>query len=138
MVALIDLPQWPTGTVAILVTAGGPPHAIPVSAVLRAGPDRILLGLARRRESLTRLRSDPRVTVAVCAPDVALSADGTAMVVDEHLTDAVVAVEVQVHTVHDHRRATFALHAGVAWEWTDEDAERADGEVRAALRRLAT
>jgi hypothetical protein len=76
MVAPIDLPSWPSGTVAILVTAGDPPHAIPVSAVLRAGPDRILLGLARRRESLTRLRRDPRVTVAVCAPDVALSADG--------------------------------------------------------------
>jgi hypothetical protein len=138
MVAPIDLPSWPPGTVAILVTAGDPPHAIPVSAVLRAGPDRILLGLARRRESLTRLRRDPRVTVAVCAPDVALSADGTATVVDERLTEAVVAIAVHVHTVHDHRRPTFALHAGVAWEWTDEDAERADGEVRAALLRLAS
>jgi hypothetical protein len=105
---------------------------------MRSGPARILLGLARRRESLTRLRRDPRVTVAVCAPDVALSADGTATVVDERLTEAVVAIAVHVHTVHDHRRPTFALHAGVAWEWTDEDAERADGEVRAALLRLAS
>jgi hypothetical protein len=31
----------------------------------------------------------------------------------------------------------LALHAGVAWEWTDEEAARRDGEVRAALSGLA-
>ena len=30
-----------------------------------------------------------------------------------------------------------AIHAGGAWEWTDEKAARRDGEVQAALRRLA-
>jgi hypothetical protein len=137
MPSTVDLPQWPTGTVVILATDGDRPHAIPVSAVRRAGPDRILLGLARRRESLARLRAHPEVTLAICGPDVALSADGTATVIDEQLTDSVVAVAVVVHTLHDHRRPTFALHAGVAWEWTDESARRADAEVRAALQRLA-
>lgn len=137
MAPSVDLPQWPTGTVVILATAGARPHAIPVSAALRSGPDRILLGLARRRESLARLRAEPEVTVAICGPDVALSADGTATVIDEQLTDAVVAVAVVVHTLHDHRRPTFAMHAGVSWEWTDDDARRGDAEVRSALARLA-
>jgi flavin reductase (DIM6/NTAB) family NADH-FMN oxidoreductase RutF len=132
----VDLPQWPAGTVAILATAGDRPHAIPVSAVRRSGPDRILLALGRRRESLARLRAQPEVTLAICGPDIALSADGTATVIDEQLTNSVVAVSIVVHTLHDHRRPTFALRAGVAWEWTDEDARRADADVRAALERI--
>jgi hypothetical protein len=137
MASSIDLPHWPTGTVAFLVTAGPRPHAIPVSAVVRAADDRMLLGLARRRRSLKRLRADPEVTVALCARDVAVSIDGTATVVDEHLTDAVVAVSVQVTELHDHDRPTFVLRGGVDWAWTDEPARGADAEVRAALTRLA-
>ena len=132
----IVLPNWPAGTVGILVTAGERPHAIPVSALVRAADDRILVGLARSRESLRRLRADPKVTVALCAGDLALSADGIATVLDAELTDKVVAVQVTVERVHDHRRPTFAIHAGVAWEWTDADASAADAEVRAALDRL--
>ena len=136
MASRVDLPHWPPGTVGTLVTAGTRPHAIPVSALVRAGPDRILVGLARSRESLARLRADPAVTVAICAQDIALSAAGTASVLAEELTGSVAAVLVAVSELHDHRRPTFALHAGVSWEWTDEDARRGDAEVRAALRRL--
>jgi flavin reductase (DIM6/NTAB) family NADH-FMN oxidoreductase RutF len=132
-----ELPDWPAGTVAILVTGGERPHAIPVSAVLRAGPRRLLIGLARSRESLDRLRRSPEVTVAICARDVAVSVDGTAAVLAEELVDGVAAVAVEVEAIHDHDRPTFALHAGVAWEWTDEVAARRDSEVQAALRRLA-
>ncbi|HEY3019285.1 MAG TPA: hypothetical protein VGJ32_03790, partial [Solirubrobacteraceae bacterium] len=73
------LPEWPPGTVTILATAGGPPHAIPVSAAIRAAPAVALLGLARRRESLARLRADPRAALAVLARgDVAITAHGRA------------------------------------------------------------
>jgi hypothetical protein len=136
MNAAVNLPNWPSGTVAILVTGGDRPHAIPVSAALRAGPARILLGLARGRGSLARLRADPRVTVAICASDAAFSADGTASVAAEQLTANTVAVAVEVDTLHDHRRPTFAIDDGVRWHWTDDDAAAADDEVRAALRGL--
>src|SRR5689334_6799011 len=53
--AMSTLPQWPPGTVLTLVTGGREPHAIPVSAAVRAGPLRLLIGLARGRESLARL-----------------------------------------------------------------------------------
>jgi hypothetical protein len=132
-----ELPDWPAGTVAILVTGGERPHAIPVSAVVRAGPRRVLIGLARSRESLARLRRSPPVTVAICAHDVAVSVDGTAAVLDEELVDGVAAVAVEVEAIHDHDRPTFVLHAGVAWEWTEQAAARRDAEVQAALRRLA-
>lgn len=132
-----DLPQWPAGTVAILVTGGERPHAIPVSAVVRAGPRRLLIGLAHSRESLARLRRSPQVTVAICARNLAVSVDGAAAVLDEELVDGVAAVAVEVEAIHDHDRPTFALHAGVAWEWTEEAAARRDTEVQAALRRLA-
>jgi flavin reductase (DIM6/NTAB) family NADH-FMN oxidoreductase RutF len=132
-----ELPDWPSGTVAILVTGGERPHAIPVSAVLRAGPQRLLIGLARSRESLARLRCSPEVTVAICARDVAVSVDGRATVLDSDLVEGVAAVAVEAEAIHDHDRPTFALHAGVAWEWTDEEAARRDAAVQAALRRLA-
>jgi hypothetical protein len=134
----VELPRWPRGTVTILVTGGDRPHAIPVSAALRAGPRRILLGLADRRESLARLREHPAVTVVVIAPDCAFSADGSATVVDEHATKAVTAVAVEVERLHDHLRPTFAIEAGVDWHWTDDGAAAADDEVHAALRRLAS
>jgi len=48
------LPHWPAGTIAILATDDGTPHAIPVSAVVRGGDRRLLLALAVRRGSLAR------------------------------------------------------------------------------------
>jgi hypothetical protein len=68
---------------------------------------------------------------------VAVSVDGRASVLVEEMVKGVAAVAVDVEVIHDHDRPTFALHAGVAWEWTDEEASRRDGEVQAALRRLA-
>ena len=132
-----ELPDWPAGTVAILVTGGERPHAIPVSAVLRAGPRRLLIGLAHSRASLTRLRRSPEVTVVICARDVAVSIDGRATVQDSDLVEGVAAVAVEAEAIHDHDRPTFALHAGVAWEWTDDEAARRDAAVQAALRQLA-
>lgn len=139
MTARVELPHWPPGTVAILVTHTAPPprpHAIPVSAVLRTGPDRALLGLSRRRDSLARLRADPEVTLAICCADAAFSADGRAEVVCEELVPGVVGVQLRVREIHDHLRPTFAIESGVSWRWTDEDAARADADVHAALRRL--
>ena len=132
-----ELPHWPRGTVAILVTAGARPHAIPVSAAVRAGPHRILLGLAKRRESLARLRADPAVTVSITAAGCAFSADGHAEVLEESATDNVTAVAVDVTEIHDHLRPTFAIEAGTAWHWTDAGAQAGDETVHAALTRLA-
>jgi flavin reductase (DIM6/NTAB) family NADH-FMN oxidoreductase RutF len=137
MAESLQLPRWPEGTVGILATAGGRPHAIPVSAIVHGGEDRVLLALARTRDSLRRLREHPEVTLALCAPGLAVSLDGTAAVVQEMLTPRVAAVAVTVSEVHDHLRPTFVIERGVAWHWTDEDARRADAEVRSALLRLA-
>jgi hypothetical protein len=134
-----DLPQWPKGTVVILVTGGGDLHAIPVSAAVRAGPRRALLGLAHSRDSLARLRRDPRVALSItAAPGIAVTAYGSARVLDERLTDAVAAIEVTVDRVQDHDRPTFLIEAGVAWRWLDDEAQRRDDETRAALSRLAS
>ena len=131
------LPDWPPGTVTILATAGEAPHAIPVSAALRAGPRHVLLGLATSRGSLARLRADPHVALAIIAEDLAVTAYGRARVLDGALAEGVVAVEIEVDEVQDHDRPTFAIEAGVRWRWTEPEAERRDAEVRAALARLA-
>ena len=132
------LPEWPPGTVTILSTAGNGPHAIPVSAAVRAGPRRILIGLAATRGSLTRLRADPRVSLTIVSDGVAVTAYGHARVLDDaRLVDGVVAVEIEVERVQDHDRPTFEIESGVRWRWTDADADRRDAEVRAALARLA-
>jgi hypothetical protein len=132
------LPNWPARTVTILSTSGAEPHAIPVSATFRAGPDRVLIALAAGRQSLARLLADPRVALAILSEgDVALTAHGNARVIQEDLVDGVVAVEIEVQRVQDHGRGTFVIEAGVGWRWTDPVAQTRDGEVRAALERLA-
>src|ERR671916_482312 len=57
------LPELERGTPAALCVAG--PHPIPITAYLRAGDDRVLLALGRRREALRRLREDPAVKLLV-------------------------------------------------------------------------
>ena len=128
------LPDWPDGTVTVLSTAGGPPHAIPVSTAVRSGPATVHLALGLRRESLARLREDPRCALTVLAAGVAITALATAAVVEEN--DRVAFVRLDVESVQDHGQPTFELDAGVRWRWTDEEAQRADAELRAALRAL--
>ena len=126
------LPDWPEGTVSVLSTAG--PHAIPVSTATRAGDTTIHLALAHRRESLARLRADPRCALTILAEGIAVTAHATAAVVDED--ERVVYLRLDVHEVKDHDQATFALTGGVRWHWTDDGAEAGDAEVRDRLRRL--
>jgi hypothetical protein len=132
------LPNWPAGTVTILCTSGAQPHAIPISAAVRAAPNRVLIALATGRESLTRLLADPRVALAILAEgDVALTAYGNARVIQENLVDGVVAVEIEVERVQNHGRDTFVIEAAVRWRWTDPGAQARDADVRAALEHLA-
>jgi hypothetical protein len=131
------LPVWPSGTVTILVTAGASPHAIPVSAAVRAGPRHALIGLAATRGSLKRLRADPAVALVIIAPATAVTAHGRARPIEEELTEGVVAVLIEVEHVQDHDRPTFEIFAGVGWRWSDESAQARDEEVRSGLRKLA-
>src|SRR3954452_21751688 len=135
----LELPDWAPGTVTILSTAGGPAHAIPVSAALRADARTVLLALARRRSSLARLRADPQVALTVLAGDLAFTAHASATVVEEPLAEAgaVAAVRLDVHDVQDHMTPAFTLRAGVAWDWVDAEARERDAAVRAGLARLA-
>jgi flavin reductase (DIM6/NTAB) family NADH-FMN oxidoreductase RutF len=133
------LPDWPPGTVAILSTAGGAPHAIPVSTAVRAGPHRVLLALARRRASLARLRDEPECALTVVAAGVAFTAHGRAAVVQDpmEVADSVVAVAIDVDDVQSHADPRFAIDAGVAWRWVDDEAAARDAAIHAALRRLS-
>jgi len=126
------LPHWPEGTVAVLSTAG--PHAIPVSTATRSSDATIHLALGLRRESLARLRDDPRCALTILAAGVAVTAHATAAVVEEN--DRVAFVRLDVESVQDHDQPTFELTDGVRWQWLDDDAEAADAEIRAALRAL--
>lgn len=134
------LPGWPPGTVAILATGGPAPHAIPVSTGVRAAPRRVLFALGRRRESLERLRRDPRAALTfLCGSDIAFTAHGTAATVQEpmEVSNAVVAVALEVDRIQDHYRPDFTVEAGVRWRWTDPEAARRDARIRDALNALA-
>jgi hypothetical protein len=135
------LPEWPQRTVGLLATVDeGGPHAIPISAPVRAGERRILLGLHRDRGSLARLRKDPRVALLVLTEgDVAFTAHGRARVVAEPLAGApdYVAVEIAVDAVDDHRQAAFHVTSGVDRNWLDEGERNALGARVGELRRLA-
>lgn len=140
MSSMDELPDWGTGTVCVLSTGGGPPHAIPVSTAVRAGPLRVLLALAARRETLARLRREPRCALTIMAAgDVACTVHARAEVVAESLPGAegVAAVSLEVDAIQDHMQPRFSIAAGVGWDWTDEDARAGDAAVRAALAELA-
>jgi hypothetical protein len=94
-----------------------------------------VIGLARRRASLERLRADPRCAVTLLAAgDHAVTAYGSAAAFEE--VGRLVAVRVEVDEIADHNRPTYAIDDGVQWRWTDDDAQSADAESREALRRL--
>ena len=127
------IPDWPDATVAVLATAGADPHAIPVSTAVRTGDREVRFALGRGRESLARLRSDPRCALTVIAPGVAVTLHGRAAESGE--AAGVVLLTMTVESVQDHDTPHFEIDAGVGWRWTDAEAERRDAEVRAALRR---
>ena len=135
-----ELPEWPVGTVAILSTGAGAPPGIPVSTALRAGPRTVLLALALRRESLARLRTDPRCALTILdGRDLAFTAHATATIVEEPMAVAerVAAVRLDVLAIQDHGQPRFTIEIGIRWRWTDPDAERDDAAIRAALAALA-
>ena len=130
------LPDWPSRTIAVLSSMDQGPHAIPVSAPVRAGDHRILLSLHRDRGSLARLRRRSEVALTVLSEgDVAFTARGRARVVEEPMGCApdYVAVAIDVEDVDDHRQEAFQVESGVGRRWIDESEKRALGERVQAL-----
>ena len=132
------LPHWERGTPVVLCTAG--PHPIPVSTAIRAGDDRILLALGRRREALRRLRAEPGAALVVIGEGVAFTAFGDARVVSERMeaADTIVAVELRVSRVQDHLAdGRTVMLDGARWRWVSDDLAAADAAIFAELDRLA-
>jgi hypothetical protein len=135
------LPTWPTRTIAVLTTLGDDePHAIPVSAPIRAGDRRILLNLHRTRDSLRRLRERPHVALTILAAEnIALTARGSARVIQEPMTGApdYAAIAIDVEQIDDHRQPAFQVQAGADRQWVDESARQALGQRIRTLTELA-
>ena len=115
MSSMRELPDWAPGTVCVLSTGGGAPHAIPVSTAVRAGPRRVLLALAARRETLARLRREPRCALTVMAAgDVACTIHARAEIVAESLPGAegVAAVSLDGRRDPGSHAATLHHHGG--------------------------
>jgi flavin reductase (DIM6/NTAB) family NADH-FMN oxidoreductase RutF len=126
--------------VAVVVTldADGP-HAVPVSALHRRGPDGLLLALARSRGTLARLRTRPQVALSLLGAGLALAVRGRARVVADPLPGAefMAAVLVSATEVRDTAGARTLVHEGVRWSFTDEEAGERHERVLAALRETA-
>ena len=131
------LPHWDRGTPAVLCVAG--PHPIPITAYLRAGDDRVLLALGRKRETLRRLREDQSVALLLMGEGLAFTAHGRAQVIAEQLeaTDTVVAVELLVDRVQNHLadKRTEMLD-GARWRWCAEEHGEAEDAILAELAGL--
>lgn len=123
----------------MLATSGdGGPWAIPVSALRRAGDDRVLLALARSRRSLARLRAEPVVALSLLGTGFSLTAQGPARVVAEPLPGAefMAAVEVRAARLESTLGARTVVHAGVSWGWRDAESDARHRQVLAALEAL--
>jgi hypothetical protein len=130
------LPRWERGTPAVLVVSG--PHAIPVSTAVRADDRRLLLALGPGRETLRRLRSEPRAAVCVLGSGVAFTAYGDARVVAERMESApVVAVELRAERIQDHLAdGRTEMIDGPRWRWLDEAGARSEPRIIDELERL--
>jgi hypothetical protein len=131
------LPHWERGTPGVLCVDG--PHPIPVSTAVRAGDAQILLALASGRETLRRLRDDPRAALCVLGQGVAFTAHGRARVVAEELeaAETVVAVELEVERVQDHLAdGRTQMLDGARWRWCDERFAEAEDAIVEELERL--
>lgn len=125
------LPDWPQGTVTVLSTGAGEPHAIPVSTVTRRDDRSLVFALAVGRESLVRLRSDPHCAVTILAAGLSFTVHGRATI--ERELERIAVVRVDVDAIQDHASPRFEIDAGVAWHWTSDEAASGDAETRAAL-----
>jgi len=137
---LETLPEWPTRTIAVLVTVDPAPHAIPVSAPVRADDRRIPLSLQRSRGSLARLRTRPAVALLILTADnIAFTARGTAHIVEEPMDEApdYAAIAIDVEEIDDHRQAAFVVELGVDRRWIDTHEQHALGGRVETLRALA-
>jgi Pyridoxamine 5'-phosphate oxidase len=138
---LAVLPEWALRTIGVLATVDDCPHAIPISAPMRAGDHCILLSLHRDRGSLARRREEPRVALLILAEgDLAFTARGRAQLVSEPLAGApeYVGIAITVETIDDHRQAAFRVESGAGRTWIDESERMASAErVVGALRQLA-
>ena len=130
------LPEWEQGAPGVLCASG--PHAIPVSAALRASDRRIVFALGGRRETLALLRNDRRAAFCLLAPGVAFTAYGSATVLREELESAphVAALALDVDEIQDHLASsrTEILEA-VRWRWTEDGARDDERRILAELAR---
>jgi hypothetical protein len=132
------LPDWSPRAAGFLIASG--PHAIPISTAIRAGDRRLLFGLAGGRETLARLREDPRAAFALLAEGAAFTAYGRVSTVRERLEAAptVAALELLVEHVQDHLAdGRTEILAEASWRWLEEDAREADRAVLAEIEALA-
>lgn len=116
------------------------PHPIPVSTMLRAGDERVLLTLGRERETLERLRRDPRVALCLLGEGMAFTAHGRAQVLAQELDSAetMVVVELVVERVQDHLAdGRTEMVDGARWRWLEEGAAELEPRIMAELERLA-
>ena len=123
---LSKLPEWPDETIAILCTDGGP-HAIPITAPLRAADRKILFALGCHRGSLRRLRIYPQVALLILGQgDLAFTARGKASIVQEPMLRApgFAAVLIDVEVIDDHRLKGRAITSGAGLDWTRPCTER--------------
>jgi hypothetical protein len=115
------------------------PHAIPISTATRAAGDRVVFALARRRDTLARLREHPAVALCLLGEGVAFTAEGEARVLREELEASphVAALELRVERVQDHLAdGRTEMLDGARWSFTSDDAREADAAVRDELSRL--
>jgi Pyridoxamine 5'-phosphate oxidase len=132
-----ELPHCEPGTPAVLSVSG--PHAIPVSTAARASGDRIVFALARRRDTLARLREDPRAALCLMGEGIAFTAVGAVQVVREELgaSPHVAALELRVTHVQDHLAdGRTEMLDGARWGFTSDGARDADAAVREELAGL--
>jgi hypothetical protein len=139
--ALGSLPEWPGRTIAILATLDhDEPHAIPISAPVRADDRRILVNLHRTRDSLGRLRERPRVALTILAAgNIAFTARGQAQIIQEPMAGApdYAAIAIDVEQIDDHRQPAFQVQAGVDRSWIQHTERDALGQRIRTLTELA-
>ena len=125
------LPDWPEGTVTVLSTGAGAPHAIPVSAVIRRGPRELAFALAPLAGVAGAAARGPALRRHGARRGLAITAHGCACRAE---LERIAVVRVDVDSIQDHgTRGSRSTPACMALDV--DEAAQGDAETRSALGR---
>jgi hypothetical protein len=104
-------------SVVATVNEDGSPRVAPFGSLRAVNPQLLRLLIHRYHDTLANLKRDPRTMIAmICPPDVAVSVQGSARIVEEpfSLDERYALVEIEIDEVKNDMPVRIGIETGIA------------------------